>query len=245
MPIAFPKRVSQLLKRVRRLCPNLGQLLLPRTDFACNTRLYGSEYGGWNVVTDLLAPDSVVYSCGVGEDVSFDLALIKNHHVTVHAFDPTPRSIRWVKHQRLPAKFVMHDCGVADFDGIAPMYLPANPKYVSGSLLGRPSPNNSMIEVPVRRLSTIMSELGHDRIDLLKMDVEGAEYAVLDDMEAADILPSQILVEFHHRFRNVGVLKTIGAARRLRGRGYRLCSVSATRKEYCFVHESGLSRARN
>ncbi len=35
--------------------------------------------------------------------------------------------------------------------------------------------------LPVKTLKTIMKELGHDRVDLLKVDVEGSEYAFLED----------------------------------------------------------------
>ena len=50
----------------------------------------------------------------------------------------------------------------------------------------------------------MMRDLGHDHLDVLKMDIEGAEYAVLDDMLQSDILPDQLLVEFHHGKRKKG-----------------------------------------
>ncbi len=45
----------------------------------------------------------------------------------------------------------------------------------------------------------MMADLGHTEIDLLKMDIEGAEYDVIQNMLASfpQILPKQILVEFH------------------------------------------------
>ncbi|GIS18490.1 MAG: hypothetical protein CM15mP120_04060 [Pseudomonadota bacterium] len=49
-----------------------------------------------------------------------------------------------------------------------------------------------------------MRDLGHDHLDVLKMDIEGAEYAVLDDMLQSNILPDQLLVEFHHGKRKKG-----------------------------------------
>ena len=51
------------------------------------------------------------------------------------------------------------------------------------------------ITVPVKTLGTTMRELGHDHIDLLKMDIEGAEYAVLDAMLASPLRPGQLLVD--------------------------------------------------
>lgn len=44
-----------------------------------------------------------------------------------------------------------------------------------------------------------MNEQKLDRIDLLKIDIEGFEYGVLDDLLAAHLNVRQICVEFHHR----------------------------------------------
>ena len=53
-----------------------------------------------------------------------------------------------------------------------------------------------------------MRQLGHDRIDVLKLDVEGAEYSILEDMVRQDIRVGQLLVEFHHRLSTIGIQET-------------------------------------
>jgi len=80
-----------------------------------------------------------------------------------------------------------------------------------------------------------MKELGHKYIDILKMDIEGAEYDVINEMSKSDIRPQQILVEFHHRFQGVGIRETIKAIRRLKIMGYNLFSVSDTNEEFGFI----------
>jgi hypothetical protein len=87
----------------------------------------GTEYGGWTFNPELLGPDSVVYCAGIGEDISFDLGLIARFGVTVHAFDPTPKSIEWLRSQALPAKLVVHDYGIAPRDGRLTFYTHENP----------------------------------------------------------------------------------------------------------------------
>src|SRR6187402_2180865 len=77
----------------------------------------GSDYGSHCVHPESLGPNSVVYSFGVGEDASFDIALIERWGLQVHAFDPTPRSIEWVEAQALPSAFHFSPFGIADFDG--------------------------------------------------------------------------------------------------------------------------------
>lgn len=202
-------------------------------------RRFGSAYGGWDVVTTGLDADSVVYSFGIGEDASFDTALIEKFNLTVHAFDPTPSSLAWVKRQSFPDRFIMHDHGIAAFDGAVPFNPPERAGYVSYTYLERPSARAKAIVLPVRRLGTIMKELGHDRIDVLKMDVEGAEYDVLADIGASGIRPRQILVEFHHRFPGVGIGRSKAAIMGLRAMGYRLFSASGKNAEFCFIRHSG------
>lgn len=206
-------------------------------DHTCRTAYFGSEYGGWRVATDQMDARSVVYSFGVGEDVSFDLALIDTFGLQVHAFDPTPKSIQWVQQQSLPSNFILHEYGIADFDGEVSFNPPENPDHVSHTLLARPATEARAIRVPVKRLDTIVSELGHERIDLLKMDVEGAEYAVIDDLAQSSLRPKQLLVEFHHRFEDVGADATDRAVRQLKQLGYALYHVSTRGEEFSFLHQ--------
>lgn len=59
---------------------------------------YGEErYGGYYIYDKLLNEKSIVYSCGIGEDISFDQALIKKIGCKVFAFDPDKRAQRFVK----------------------------------------------------------------------------------------------------------------------------------------------------
>ena len=44
--------------------------------------------------------------------------------------------------------------------------------------------------IEVKKLSTIMNELGHEWVDVLKMDIEGHEWGVLEGM-IADKTPFQ------------------------------------------------------
>jgi hypothetical protein len=92
-----------------------------------------------------------------------------------------------------------------------------------------------MIEAPVKTLSTIMRELNHTHIDILKMDIEGAEYAVLKNIVNSDVSIGQILVEFHHRFPQVSIKETIRTVEMLQKHGYQLFHVSDTAEEFSFI----------
>ena len=80
-----------------------------------------------------------------------------------------------------------------------------------------------------------MESLSHNHIDILKMDIEGAEYDVIDDILSSNIAIKQILVEFHHRFPNVGLKKTKETIKKLNNFGYRIFHISNNGEDYSFI----------
>ena len=60
--------------------------------------------------------------------------------------------------------------------------LPLDEKSVSGTLMAEGTSGSRKTKVPVERVRTIMKRLLHEKIDLLKLDIEGAEYSVLRGM---------------------------------------------------------------
>jgi FkbM family methyltransferase len=206
-----------------------------RVNHECPRRRLGNDYGGWTVNPDLLGPGSIVYSFGIGEDISFDLAMIAEVGCVVHAFDPTPRSIEWVRGQQTPPGFVLHEYGIGAHDGTVAFYPPRNPAHVSHTVVKGAQAEAGAITVPVKRLTTIMRELGHERVDLLKMDIEGAEYEVVEDVLSGGAAVKQLLVEYHHRFPQVGNERTRASLDLLERAGYRLFCISESLEEYSFI----------
>ena len=111
---------------------------------------------------------------------------------------------------------------------------PPEAHFVSYSAIDSRHASDSVIAAPVHRLTTIMQMLGHKKIDLLKMDIEGSEYAVIADLIASAVPVEQLLVEFHHRRPEVGMGRTRAAIENLHRAGYRLFDVSWSGEEYSF-----------
>jgi FkbM family methyltransferase len=195
----------------------------------------GSCYGGWWIWPQGLNRDSIVYSVGVGTDVSFDIELIHRFGLTVNAFDPTPRSIQWIEATHLPTQFRFHPVGLADFDGVGVFIPPERKDHVSYSLCEASDVVGTTLG-NVQRLGSIARELGHERIDLLKMDIEGEEYAVIDDFSSGCLSVSQLLVEFHGEEPLRRRWRIATAARQLRSVGLVPFSISETGREYSFVN---------
>jgi FkbM family methyltransferase len=198
---------------------------------AVETLRLGDPGGRWSVVPDGLGPATVVYAFGVGTDISFERDLIARYRLTVHAFDPTPIALEWATSRTLPEGFILYPYGVADHDGTARFTAPRKRKFPSFSLV-RTEGVGPPVEAPVRRLATLAQTLNLPPPDVIKLDIEGAEYAVLPDLLAGGFRPMQILVEFHHRWREVGPGRTRAALALLRRSGYRIADVSENGMEY-------------
>jgi len=197
---------------------------------------HGSVYGGWNIIANSLKKESVVYSFGIGKDISFDLSIIEQYCCNLYAFDPTPEVIGWLKNKQLPQQFKFNPMAIADHDGSLTFYTPEIEGHISHTEV--PSEKSKAVEVACKKISTITKELGSSQIDLLKMDVEGFEYDILRNMIEEKIIPKQLLVEFHHFFASRSNADTEQTIAFLEKNGYRLFNVSDSFCEYSFVYEN-------
>lgn len=204
-------------------------------------RWFGNKYGGFYAIQDLLNKDSIVYSFGIGEDISFDKAIIEEKGCTVFGFDPTPKSINWCKSQTLPKLFNFHEYGVSKSTGKVQFNLPNNNEHVSGSLILHKEVSKRYIDVEMKSFSEIVKLLNHSRIDLIKMDIEGSEYDVLDGILESNVIIDQIVIEFHERFFIDGKEKTIQAINKLNKKGYEIFAISNSYEEISFVNLNSIN----
>lgn len=227
------ERAPVVLRVKRRVRQWLGTEVQSRVEVSCRVE----EHGGWWICPDRIPRGGLAYCFGVGQDLRLERHLAERLEMTVLAFDPTPWTVTWVRDQELPERLRYVELGVAAFDGTAFFHEPDTPtashSMVREGAAGRGS------DVEVRRLPTLLRQHGHDRIDLLKLDIEGAEYEVLEEMVDAGIRPRVILVEFHHRFRGVGIEKTEAALERLRRQGYGIFHIAPSGREHGLVLREG------
>lgn len=197
------------------------------------------ESDGWNYIPELLGPQSIVYSLGVGDSIDLDIDLIHRYSLTVHAFDPTPYSLEWVEGLELPENFRFHPWAAAGEDGSLRLFRRVNKRGKKSGVMwtaeGDAGDDSDFIDAPAYTIATIMQKLEHEQVDLLKVDVEGAEYEILDGLHEAANLPVQLLVEYHHRFPGIGKQRTAESIEHLRKLGYRIFAISRTGREIGFV----------
>lgn len=183
----------------------------------------GTNHGGWDIPHLIdINTNSIIYSGGVGEDISFDLILSHKYNSKIYLIDPTKKSLQHLKEIKqfyntkewkfsgniskdykkqifnlTPNfdKITYIDIGLWNSKTKLKFYKQNNPKYVSQSIIPDMFGTNYDI-IYTKTIKQIMDEYNHDKIDLLKLDIEGAEIEVLEQMLKDNIYPRYLCIEF-------------------------------------------------
>lgn len=214
----------------------------------------GSKYGGWVIPKNFLSNKSICYLVGAGEDISFDCEIAKRYKSRVYIIDPTRRA---KEHFKLLEESVLNrkggnrgygidesnlgrleylSCGIAGETGIRKFYEPKNPEHVSYSIANLQN-TKKYFKAKCYKISDLMKNLRHKKIDLLKLDVEGAEYEVIESIIKDNVAIDVICVEYDelHNPMNEGYKKKIKkSVSSLIKNDYQLVSVDSL-SNYTFV----------
>lgn len=233
------EKIKKLIRKIKILIGIIKPIV---NEVEINHKWYGNKYGGFYVYPNILNSASIIYSFGIGEDISFDVMLIEEHKCQVFGFDPTPKSIEWINNQQLPSFFTFFDYGIDSKTGHVNFNLPKNKNHISGSVVNHQNVDeNNIVSVPMKCLKDIANELGHNHINILKMDIEGSEFEVIDNILSSSIEIEQILIELHERFFVDGKTRTEKLFKSLRDNGYKVFAVSDSFEEVSFIKMSALS----
>jgi FkbM family methyltransferase len=189
--------IGRTLRRVLEVTDRAAIRVITRRLINCRhdvVRL-GSEYGGWWVPRSILRDRGVAYCVGAGEDITFDLALLERGFV-VRTFDPTPRAVDHVRALAIRDRsFSFLPVALWSEDATLTLYAPRDPTHVSHSALNLQHTTAS-VDVAAVSLATAMRTCGDVYVDLLKLDIEGAEVAVVPSIAAMPAPPRVLCIEF-------------------------------------------------
>lgn len=227
-------------------------------------RRMGTEYGGWTFVDSPDLYQSTVLSCGLGEDASFDVEFARRYGARVILMDPTPRAVahyqsisgRFGKPRskgysgagRESAdsydlegvsrdKLLMVEKALWNAGGRLKFFAPQDPTHVSHSLVNFQNgyrDSGASIEVAATTIDEVIREFDVPAFSLVKLDIEGAEIEVLEDMMKKHVRPRQLLIEYDELLAPSKRAKrrVENAHRRLLAHGYVLAYKEATNFSY-------------
>ncbi len=240
------KSSKLLSKHWNRLKRSLGrrykEWLLPRG----YTRL-GTKYGGWWVDTKSVGPTPLLIDCGLGEDISFPIAFLERYNdAKVIGVEINPRSLAYCekhapKRMQILTKALWSTAGESlIFHLPRPQEaLPTGADGVSGSLIDSHEyvTGGDSLTVETIDLPTILQQAGRAECDILKIDIEGAEYDVLTTLAQTGDLSrvKQLLIEFHHRVTHHTMEETEATVDQIKACGFKLIHVES--RNYIFRQE--------
>ena len=169
-------------------------------------------FGGWTFCE--MRNHSTIFSVGIGNDVTFDVAVARQYAARVDCFDPTLKRLDFealaTPHALTPDErslLTFYPFGLAATDDVLTFYRkPDRPSMATNLHQDESAGYNDKLSfpAPVLRFQTLMTMAGRTRVDILKVDIEGGEYGLfnagaeswLGDLRLA---PAQINVEFHDK----------------------------------------------
>jgi FkbM family methyltransferase len=186
----------------------------------------GTFYGGW-WIPDVDPSRGVAICVGAGTDVTFDLELQRLGY-TVYTVDPTPAAVAYVT-EHAP-QLTLLPVGVWTHTG--ELEFARDETWNESWMIGQTIPGGTAVDdvstFPVSSVKDLVTSLGSPAVAVLKLDIEGAEHAVLASMIADGVRPHCLCVEYDdHTIRAV-----LRSTRRLRRHGYDLLHIEGLNHIY-------------
>lgn len=173
---------------------------------------------------DRFNEESIVADVGCGFEAEFSRHMIERHRLRAFGVDPTRKHRPHLAHLEATSggRFRHLPLAVSAVSGT--MTFHESRQNESGSLLsGHTNVVNDEIvtyEVESVTLGALQRRLG-PHVDLLKLDLEGAEYGLFEQVEAADLSAfRQIFLECHHHCTEHSVDDTRRIVKRIAAAGF-------------------------
>jgi FkbM family methyltransferase len=238
-----------MLKIINFILKQILKIFLSRKVLKVPLETHGSSSGKWTIPKHHITKSSNIILAGAGTDISFDVALYQKYTPNIVIMDPTPKAqehfttvIEFLQHSRPDVilakqyhKILNIDYSKLHFLPIGlwnkttklDFFSPKNEDHVSFSALNLQRTTKS-ISLNVTSLAEVMRLFDWERIDLLKLDIEGSEYTVIESIFVENIFPTILTIEFDEMATNPfitkwpkSILKTVNRLQK----EYNICNI--------------------
>lgn len=178
--------------------------------------------GGKLLCLDLIPDGSTIISGGVGNDVSFELELIKRKNVEVVGVDPTSTADQYIEMRKrrdplLEEKYMYLKKALSATSEPIKLFFGDDDGMSSVSSKHRDAAKANYFIAEAVTVEELLSS--YKNVSYLKIDIEGAEYAILNKLEHINV--PQVSIEFHHHCSDEYTLpETIALIEKLQKMGY-------------------------
>ncbi len=142
---------------------------------------------------DSLSDEGIVFDVG-GYEGKWAKDIFCKYMPYMYIFEPVPYFMEGIletfKYNKKVSPFLF---GFDGFNGTADFYVNAS----SSSAL---KADGQKIKVKMRKMSDFIIETGLEKIDLVKLNVEGSEYAIIEELYFSGLLPRicSLQIQFHY-----------------------------------------------
>ncbi len=177
------------------------------------------------IFRNTFANGSTIIDVGCGFDADFSVYMIEKYGLKSIGIDPT------LKHkdalakisQNMGGKFRHILAAISSHDG--KISFNESLKNISGSILqSHTNVQDGMIrkyEVDSVSLKKLPEYVGLKKIEYIKLDIEGAEYDLIRQLRAEDVVAyDQLFIEFHHHATNYSQKDTVDCVKKMKSLGF-------------------------
>jgi FkbM family methyltransferase len=118
-----------------------------------------------------------------------------SNNCKIHCFEPNPQVLPLLEKNIKPVDAVVHPVALSSKDEVLQLWQ--HPDSTGGASVTKSSDRGNLVEVSAFNALPYLSNIGVEKIDVLKIDTEGSEIDILRSLE--EILPKVrlIMLEYH------------------------------------------------